>query len=208
MQLTRIVTTWLFLAVIAFSALAQPLKGDIKDITSANISNWFKAPVIEKSVIAPGFRRVLSNGKWVGSIFLTDQINPIPAYSGMPVSVLTAIDRSGRIVGVRILRHEEPILVIGIKRENLDQFTRQFVGLRASDPIRVGEEHAQNGVDGITGATITTMVITRSISTSAQTVFRRYRITDDRKRIPDHYQIDDKSRIKEHRVLKTNFQEN
>src|SRR5690606_1769956 len=95
----------------------------------------------------------------------------------------------------------------GITSENLDQFTRQFVGLRASDPIRVGEEHAQNGVDGITDATITTMVITLSISTSAQTVFASMQIHEQQMQIHAQQQIREQQQIHEQQVLKNNSQE-
>lgn len=171
MRPLRIVTLWFALAALTCGALAQPPGGDLATVTPALIAGWFDDPVdIGQTLIAPGYREVTARGKTVGAIFLTDGIKPIPAYSGTPVSVLVAIDSDGRITGARIHRHREPILVTGVDGADLERFAQRFTGLRAGEPIRFGGD-GPNTVDGIAGATITTLVITRSITLSAQTVF-------------------------------------
>lgn len=185
MQRHRIVAAWIFISLLsamffnhAVRAQTTPPAGDITSISASDIVQWFPDALIENAVIEPGYRRVFVQGKLAGAIFLTDRINPIPAYSGRPVAVLGAIDRNGRIVGVRIHHHEEPILVIGVDTSDLERFTQQFSGLLANQPIRVGMTAADNGVDGITGATITSMVVARSIATSAQAVNASLLATD------------------------------
>ena len=98
--------------------------------------------------------------------FSTGSLAPISAYSGKPIDTLVGIDKNGQVVGVRILHHEEPILVIGVSDKDLANFTAQFVGKRVGDRVRVGAHDREGyvGIDGITGATITTMVITSSIN--------------------------------------------
>ena len=57
--------------------------------------------------------------KLLGYAYLTTDVVRIPAYSGKPISTLVGFDLSGRITGVEIVQHEEPILVIGITDERL-----------------------------------------------------------------------------------------
>ncbi len=45
-------------------------------------------------------------GRLIGYALLTDQVAPIPAYSGKPIRVLVGIDTSGVIRGAEILAHE------------------------------------------------------------------------------------------------------
>lgn len=109
---------------------------------------------------------VVAAGKLVGYVYRTDDILPIPAYSGKPISTLVAVDMRGTVVGVRILRHEEPILLAGVSEAELADFVQQYRGVNARDRIKVGGE-ARAGyatVDAISGATITLMVINQTIT--------------------------------------------
>ena len=102
---------------------------------------------------------VYDGARTLGYGLLTDQVAPVPAYSGRPVSTLVGFDTEGRIRGVRIVDHEEPILVVGISDQDLADFTGQYPGLRLTDDVHVGgrDEPGRPAVDGISGATITVM---------------------------------------------------
>ena len=107
----------------------------------------------------------------LGYVFLTDQILPIPAYSGKPITTLVGLDLRGRISGVRILRHQEPILAVGVHPERLQRFIDQYVGISAGQRVQVGgQREGYVSVDGISGATITVMVLNASITRAAQRV--------------------------------------
>ncbi|MFN2309353.1 MAG: 4Fe-4S binding protein [Gammaproteobacteria bacterium] len=115
---------------------------------------------------------VIARGALIGYVYLTDQILPIPAYSGKPISVLVALNLQASIVGVRIVHHEEPILLAGVSEAQLAAFVEQYRGLNAHQRIKVGGA-ARAGyatVDAISGATITVMVINQTISRSLQQV--------------------------------------
>lgn len=114
----------------------------------------------------------------LGYVFTTLEVAPIAAYSGKPVNTLVGLSQDGRIAGVRLLHHEEPILVIGVSDADLQAFIGQFVGKSSSDRIRVGAHGREGyvGIDGISGATITTMVITSSINKAARDVASAYGI--------------------------------
>jgi len=108
----------------------------------------------------------------LGYVFLTDEVVPIPAYSGQPVSVLVGIDVAGTITGVRIVAHQEPILVVGVTEENLAAYVGQYAGKSVFERFKVGGEERPGyvTVDGISGATITVMVLNASIARAARTV--------------------------------------
>jgi transcriptional regulator of nitric oxide reductase len=108
----------------------------------------------------------------VGYALLTSDIAPIPAYSGKPIDALVGFDTAGKVRGVRIVAHEEPILVVGISEDDLVEYVGQYVGLRVADEVRIGGQPApgRQVIDGISGATITAMVLNRSISESLRKV--------------------------------------
>ena len=96
--------------------------------------------------------------KLLGYAFLSTDIVDIPAYSGKPVVTLMGMDIAGKIVGVKVLRHSEPILLVGIPESELTKFIKQFVGKHAWDKIEIGKARADGGyigIDAISGATVT-----------------------------------------------------
>jgi NosR/NirI family nitrous oxide reductase transcriptional regulator len=94
----------------------------------------------------------------IGYVFLSTDIVDIPAYSGKPVITLIGMDNDGIIVGTRILRHSEPILLLGIPEEVLTRFVNQYLGKFVGDKIEIGKSRPDAGyigLDAITGATVT-----------------------------------------------------
>ncbi|MEH6569574.1 MAG: 4Fe-4S binding protein [Halioglobus sp.] len=114
----------------------------------------------------------------LGYAFRSIDLAPISAYSGKPINTVIALGEDGLIKGVDIIHHEEPILVIGISDGDLQAFVDQFVNKKTTDRIRVGAHGRAGyvGIDGITGATITTMVLTSSVNKSVHQVAQAYGI--------------------------------
>jgi len=107
----------------------------------------------------------------LGYAYLSTDVVRIPAYSGKPIGLLVGFDISGRITGVEIVQHEEPILVIGISDERLQQFARQYIGKSVTDKIAIGgTREGYVTIDAISGATITMMVENASIMQSVRKV--------------------------------------
>lgn len=94
----------------------------------------------------------------IGYVFLSTDIVDIPAYSGKPVVTLIGMDTKGIITGAKVLRHSEPILLLGIPEGELTKFIKQYVGKFVGDKIEIGmprEGQSYIGLDAITGATVT-----------------------------------------------------
>lgn len=114
---------------------------------------------------------VYAGGRLLGYAFLTADMVRIPAYSGQAVNMLVGIDADGRIAGARIVQHEEPILAAGISEQQLASYVDQYRGLPASGPIVVGSRReGHTTVDGISGATITVMVVNATITRAAKLI--------------------------------------
>ena len=120
---------------------------------------------------APPSVPVYKAGKVIGYFFLSDDVLRIPAYSGKPINTLIGIDTEGRIAGLAIVHHDEPILAVGITPERLNRYVAQYENKSVFDKVIVGATRpGQVGIDGISGATITVMVENATIMRSARTV--------------------------------------
>lgn len=96
--------------------------------------------------------------KLIGYVFLSTDIVDIPAYSGKPVVTLIGMDTQGIFTGAKVLRHSEPILLLGIPETELTKFINQYLGKFVGSKIEIGksrEERGYIGLDAITGATVT-----------------------------------------------------
>ena len=102
---------------------------------------------------------VYRGDRLLGYVFLTADVVRIPAYSGKPINTLVGFDLGGRITGLAIVHHEEPILAAGITEERLRAFTEQYRGKSVFDRVTIGApREGYVAVDTISGATITVMV--------------------------------------------------
>ena len=129
----------------------------------------------------PPAAEVRHNGQLLGYVYYTDDAIKIPAYSGKPIRTLVGFDMQGVIRGVRIVHHEEPILVVGITDADLQKFINQYVGKSVFDKIKIGgrERDGYKVIDTISGATITVMVLNATITRSMQMILKARNITPE-----------------------------
>jgi polyferredoxin len=114
---------------------------------------------------------VYRGDRLLGYVFRTYDVIRIPAYSGQPINTLVGFDLGGRITGLQIVHHEEPILAAGITEGRLHAFTDQYRGKSVFDRVTIGaprEGHV--AVDTISGATITVMVQNATVMRAARRV--------------------------------------
>lgn len=127
-------------------------------------ANVFKDNQIDKRI-----KDAFNNEKLLGHIFRSVDFVDIPAYSGKPVINLIGFTTEGKITGIKVLSHSEPILLIGIPEEKLLKYVEQYVGLNVQTKTRIGKTDDKNlvVVDGISGATVTVLAEDRVIMESA-----------------------------------------
>ncbi len=133
----------------------------------------------------------------IGYVFLSTDIVDIPAYSGKPVVTLIGMQADGRIAGVKILRHSEPILLVGIPEEALTRFVHQFVGKYAWDKVEVGQARASGGyigIDAISGATVTVIAENQVVMRSAYQIARQTGIVETAPKPPAVFSSDARKR--------------
>ncbi len=159
----------LLLLVLVAPVLHAELVADVSGPISALFPDMQR---LEINVGHPPSTAVYSDTELLGVALQTIEVTPIPAYSGKPIDTLVGFDLQGRIEGIRILAHEEPILVAGVSEEDLIRYANQYVGLSIVDDVRIGGDPApgKQVIDGLSGATITAMVLNRSIIESARNV--------------------------------------
>jgi NosR/NirI family nitrous oxide reductase transcriptional regulator len=164
-------TKWVvMLFMLTWAPLVQA--ADLKELDEQILDLFHDADRVAEPSGAPPASALYLREQPVGYAFLTDQVVPIPAYSGKPISTLVGFDIEGRIRGVRIITHQEPILAVGISDRDLNAFTGQYPGLKITDDVRIGGRSRPGipAIDGISGATITVMVINASIIRSVRAV--------------------------------------
>ena len=128
--------------------------------------------------------------KLLGYVMLSTDITDTPAYSGKPVVTLIGMDLKGRFVGVKVLKHSEPILLLGIPESALIKFNQQYVGKSVADKIEVGQSRPDEGVlgvDAISGATVTVISQNQVMMMSGSAVARQVGILAPTVREPARY---------------------
>ncbi|GMQ89411.1 MAG: hypothetical protein BMS9Abin09_0891 [Gammaproteobacteria bacterium] len=115
---------------------------------------------------------VYAGEQLLGYVLRTTDIAPIPAYSGKPITLLVGIDLGGRISGLEITKHSEPILGAGVSEKDLKHYVDQYHGISVRDRVKMGgaEREGYVTIDGITGATITAMVMNATVMKSVKKV--------------------------------------
>ncbi len=120
---------------------------------------------------APPSAVAYREGRPIGYVFLTEDVLRIPAYSGKPINTMVGLDLDGRIAGLSIVNHDEPILAVGITPERLNRYIAQYENRSVFDKIIIGAKREGHvAIDGITGATITVMVENATVMRSARMV--------------------------------------
>ncbi len=107
---------------------------------------------------------------WVFSSWLTVRST---GYSGARLDLLVGVDRQGRITGTTILEQKEPILITGRDQRDLEAFLDRYVGRDIRAPVEVGRNAAaRGGIDAVSGATMTSLVLHDALVKSARAVAR------------------------------------
>ncbi len=170
----KFVNIYIRLSVVVILALCagSSIAADIQDDFSL-IKGFFPTAdsVTELEGIPPS-AAVLDGANVLGYVYYTDDVVKIPAYSGKPIRTLVGFDTAGKITGLKIVHHEEPILVVGIYEDDLQSFIDQYVNKFVNDKIKIGgkDREGYKSIDTISGATITVMVLNATINQSMRKI--------------------------------------
>ena len=104
---------------------------------------------------------VLKDGDRIGWAFIASDFVGTTGYSGKPIHTMVALDNDARVMGVQLVKHSEPIDLIGIPDSKIKALAADYVGL---DLVAEAESGGtSHDLKIITGATVTIMVIDDSI---------------------------------------------
>ncbi|MBL1377743.1 NosR/NirI family protein [Zobellella iuensis] len=167
MLLARLLASLLLLVALNGATNADP-RADAPRL----LADWYPQAAIEPISVPFSGWRIIPDDRRVRYAFLSRQFADIPAYSGKPVELLLAMDEHGRLEHSRVVEHHEPILLIGIPEFKLTEFVNQYRGIDARERVQVGLSRRDDihSVDGVTGATVTVMVINQTIMRALRTV--------------------------------------
>ena len=163
--LAGLLTAFLLLITPAGPVTAQQIKDSsqlshfLPQVTPASLVEGADAfgPVRPDLAAAP----VLRGGQTIAYAFVTSDFAGTTGYSGKPIHVMVAIGTDGLLKGVKLLKHSEPIVLVGIPEARMVELIEGYKGLDiAKEAASGGSSH---DLKIISGATVTVMVIDDSV---------------------------------------------
>ena len=117
----------------------------------------------------------------LGYVFASNDLVNIPGFSGNRVNLLIGMDVKGKLVGYKVLEHQEPIFLHGLGDPPLQEFIKQFMDVKVSNRVRIDGKSKASGkitpntvyVNGISRATVSAIVINDTILSSSLKVARQ-----------------------------------
>jgi NosR/NirI family nitrous oxide reductase transcriptional regulator len=159
----------LLLALLAITAFGAARANTIPDLARQFFPQADRVGEFEGDPLAAS---VFHEDELLGYVLRTTDVVRIPAYSGEPITLLVGFDLAGSITGLEVIKHAEPILVVGISEQDLKHYADQYRGVSVLGKVKIGGSPREGYVtiDGITGATITAMVINATVMRAVQKV--------------------------------------
>ena len=110
-------------------------------------------------------------------LFYTTDITDLIAYSGKPLEFLISLRSDGLINDLKLMKHSEPILLIGIPIEKLLEAVSFYKGKNIKNKINIGEDISGGvSIPIIAGATVTSMILHETILNTSREVGRLFNI--------------------------------
>lgn len=177
----RVAAVLLFGIVALGTASVAAATGDANAVLASRVREVF--PGVERAgplTGTPPAAPVYKDGALAGYVFFSHQVVRSAGYSGKPVDVLVGLALDGTLTGARLVEHHEPILAIGVSEARLEAFIAQFRGLDVRRPVRLATMARGDAarVDGIAGATVSSIVLSDAVMRSARAVARSRGILD------------------------------
>lgn len=120
---------------------------------------------------------VYSAGRPIGFLFSTDELTDVVGFSGTPFNFVVGLDLQGKIAGVVLVEHHEPIIDYNSMGPQLARFIEQYTGLDLGGSVSFSGKGTPGGIDGISGATVSARAFHHAIVQSARLVARSRGLT-------------------------------
>ena len=158
------------LAVLSGPALAAQtvLEKYLPQIAAADLVPGADSfgPLREDLAVAP----VLQGQTQLGWVYVTSDFVGTTGYSGKPIHVMMALDPAGKVIGAQLVKHSEPIVLVGIPEAKVKALVGSYIGVDL--PKAAADKAAAHDLQIISGATVTVMVIDDSMLRSGIKVAR------------------------------------
>ena len=128
----------------------------------------YTGPLSGKPPVIP----VYGAGRPIGFLFATDELTDVVGFSGAPFNFVVGLDLQGKIVGVVLVKHAEPIIEKSSLGAQLMRFIGQYGGLDPAGSISLSGRGTPGGIDGISSATVSARAFNTAIVQSARLVAR------------------------------------
>jgi hypothetical protein len=161
---------WIIVCLLLLVAVAIPVRADtVSELAGRFFPGADSVDAFEGDPLAAAVYR---QGELLGYVLRTTDIAPIPAYSGEPITLLVGVGTAGIISGLEITQHSEPILVVGVSEQDLKRYVDQYRGVPVDKRVKIGGASRDGYVtiDGISGASITAMVMNATVMKSVKKV--------------------------------------
>ena len=169
-----------FLLQISALVLGLVLPVFAGDVSAANISDF--KDKFDLATVMPGANRLgpeegsppsaaaYRGDKLLGYVFLNSAVVNAIGYSGKPIHIVVGVDTNGLITGARMVKHSEPIVLVGIPVKKVHDFIDNYIGLNVLEIAKTGKDDRE--LDIVSGATVTVMIIDDTIVRAAIRVMR------------------------------------
>lgn len=123
----------------------------------------------------PAVAEVLIDDALAGYVLSTYDIDPIGGFTGLAFDLLVGIDLDGRLRGVHVIEHHEPIISHNaIPLSRLDGFLLQLSGFPVDQSLR----NVREATDAISGATVSSKLMRSAVLSSARKIATEYGLID------------------------------
>ena len=167
----------------AFAAVAAPARAAMDDPLAERLAPPVVARAFPEAEAvgavegAPPVAEALRGGAVAGYLFSTWDLAAPAGYSGEPFDIVGGVDLEGRLTGIVLLEHYEPM--IGpelIPEEAMQRYLDNLAGARVDRRVR---KAGGRGVDGVSGATISSTLMTGAVLLAGRKAARRAGLLGD-----------------------------
>ena len=156
---------------ISLGNLSLAKEGDVTDIPTAIDEIFPTATRIGNQAKDIPVTPVYQLNELLGYVFESQDFAPFMGFTGEPINILIGLDPKGTLVGLRLIKHNEPIFVHGLGPQPLLDFIDQYTGhsIRERFMIDANDKSTPDNTyfDGVTKATVSVLVVNDTIITAA-----------------------------------------